>query len=222
MIVLAGLFFAGDLAVWHWSIAFTSVANSTLLANMAPLVVTVAAWLFFHERISGGFVGGLALALVGAVLLVQSGSGTGGHHLLGDALALSTAFFYAGYLLTVKDLRRTVGTARLMVASSAVSSVFLLALCLVQGEALWPHTARGWLMVLGLAWLAQVVGQGLIAHGMARLPASFSSVTLLLQPPAAAVLAWLLLGEALSWWQLAGGAAVLTGIVLARRASRTA
>ena len=221
MLVLAGLFFAADLAVWHWSIAYTSVANSTLLANMAPLVVTVVAWLFFHERISRGFVAGLVLALAGAVLLVQAGSGSGAHHLLGDALALSTAFFYAGYLLTVKDLRRTVGTARLMVVSSAVSAACLLAVSLVQGESLWPSTARGWLVVLGLAWLAQVVGQGLIAFGMARLPASFSSVSLLLQPPAAAVLAWLLLGESLSGWQLAGGAAVLAGIVWARRASRT-
>ena len=34
---LAGLFFAGDLAFWHWAIQFTSVANATLLANFAPI-----------------------------------------------------------------------------------------------------------------------------------------------------------------------------------------
>lgn len=35
-LTLAGVFFAGDLAFWHWSINLTSVANSTLLANAAP------------------------------------------------------------------------------------------------------------------------------------------------------------------------------------------
>ena len=35
----AGFFFAGDLAVWHWSIVLTSVANATLLANLAPIFV---------------------------------------------------------------------------------------------------------------------------------------------------------------------------------------
>ena len=39
---LAGLFFALDLGVWHWSIVWTSVANATLLANLAPIVVTLA------------------------------------------------------------------------------------------------------------------------------------------------------------------------------------
>ena len=86
-------------------------------------------------------------------------------------------------------------------------------------EPLFPVTLRGWLVVLGLAWVSQVAGQGLIAFGMAHLPASFSSVSLLVQPAAATVLAWALLSESLSWWQAAGGAAVLGGILLARRGS---
>ena len=40
---------AGDLAFWHWSIVLTSVANSTLLANCAPIFVTLAAWAFFRR-----------------------------------------------------------------------------------------------------------------------------------------------------------------------------
>ena len=40
-VTLAGLFFAGDLAFWHWSIGFTSVANSTLLVNLAPVFVAL-------------------------------------------------------------------------------------------------------------------------------------------------------------------------------------
>src|SRR5580692_6910653 len=40
-VALAGFCFAGDLASWHWSIRLTSVANSTLLANMAPLFVAL-------------------------------------------------------------------------------------------------------------------------------------------------------------------------------------
>src|SRR5262245_14598683 len=39
LLFAAGFFFAGDLAVWHWSIVLTSVANATLLANVAPIFV---------------------------------------------------------------------------------------------------------------------------------------------------------------------------------------
>ncbi len=50
LMMLTGFFFAGDLAVWHWSILLTSVAFATLLANVAPIFVTLTAWLFFRRR----------------------------------------------------------------------------------------------------------------------------------------------------------------------------
>lgn len=52
-LIAAGLFFAGDLAVWHWSIMLTSVTNATLLANWAPIFVTLAVWLLWGERPTG-------------------------------------------------------------------------------------------------------------------------------------------------------------------------
>jgi len=53
--------FAGDLAVWHWSIKLTLVANATLEANMSSLFVALFAWRFLVA---------LAVALFGTVLLV--------------------------------------------------------------------------------------------------------------------------------------------------------
>ena len=60
-------------------------------------------------------------------------------------------------------------------------------------------------------------GQGLIAFSLAWLPATFSPLTLLIQPVVAAVLAWMILGERLSGLQLVGGAIVIAGIMLAKR-----
>jgi len=56
---LAGAFFAGDLVVWHQSIRYTSVANATLLANLAPAFITLAAFLLFAEKVSPKFLLGL-------------------------------------------------------------------------------------------------------------------------------------------------------------------
>ncbi len=219
LLLASGMFFAFDLVCWHWSIRYTSVTNATFLANLAPIIVTVAAWLIFRERVTASFLAGMALSLVGAALLVRASLSFGGSHPLGDALGVLAAFFYAGYLLTAKGLRRTMGTARLMGWSTLVTSVVLLAVTVAAGESLFTSSARGWLVLLGLAWMSQVLGQGLIVYGLAHLPASFSSVGLLIQPVAAALLAWMLLGEALGAWQLAGGVAVLVGILVARRAT---
>ena len=219
-LVLSGLFFAADLACWHWSIAYTSVANATLLANGAPVFVTIAAWLLFGERITLRFLFAMALALSGAALLVRVSFDFGGTHPLGDVLGIVTAMFYAAYIISIKALRRTMSTAVLMSYSGAISALALCGLAVVAGESLWPATLRGWSILFLLAWVSQGAGQGLIAYGLAHLPASFSSVSLLLQPAAAAALAWMILGEALSGWQALGGAAVLLGVWLARRATR--
>src|SRR5439155_13021497 len=68
---LAGLFFTADLALWHWSLRMTSVTNSTLLTNIAPILVTIGALVWFHERITWVFVIGLLFAIAGGSLLVS-------------------------------------------------------------------------------------------------------------------------------------------------------
>src|SRR6185436_10491007 len=75
LLFAAGFAFAGDLGFWHLSIQFTSVANSTLLANLASIFVTLAAWLFLRQRPTGLFLAGLGAALVGVTLLVRTSVG---------------------------------------------------------------------------------------------------------------------------------------------------
>src|SRR5262245_37552955 len=70
MLIAAGLFFAGDLAVWHWSIMLTTVANATLLANLAPIFVTSAVWFFYGRRPNALFLAGLVAALAGTTTLL--------------------------------------------------------------------------------------------------------------------------------------------------------
>ncbi len=220
MAVLAGLFFAADLAVWHWSIRLTSVANATFLANLAPVAVTIGAWALLGERAKPVFFAGLLLSLAGASLLMGANLGGPGAVLVGDGLGMLTAVFYAGYQLCVKRLRDTQSTARIMLLSGAACAAVLLPVALAMGETILPQSLAGWGVLLGLALVCQFAGQSLITYAVAHLPASFSSVSLLLQPVAAAGFAWLLFGEALAALQWFGAAAVLAGIWLARRGTQ--
>ncbi len=218
LLLITGFFFAGDLAVWHWSIVLTSVANSTLLANLAPIFVTLAAWLFFRRSPSARFLAGLALAVAGSALLIGGSFSLQGTAPLGDALGVVTAMFYAGYQLAVKRVRETTSTAKLMVVSGVVTAVILLPIAWLSGEQLLPATAHGWWILVGLALVSQVAGQSLIAYAMAHLPATFSSVALLFQPVMATLFAWVLFGEILTPTAIVGGIAVLIGIRIAHQA----
>ena len=219
-ILAAGLFFALDLGVWHWSIVWTTVANSTLLANLASIFVTLMSWLVWKQRISRLFLIGMVTALAGMFVLVGPNFVAGGTRFAGDLLGALTAIFYGSYMLAIKVARDAgASTARIMAWSTTLSAIVLLPFAWLSPQPFWPASVGGWLAVLGLALVSQVLGQGLIAYAFAHLPASLSSVSLLIQPVMAAVFAWLLFGEAIGAVQFAGGAIVLAGIWIARRGS---
>ena len=215
--ILAGLFFAGDLAVWHWSIHFTSVTNSTLLANFAPVWVIVFGWLLFGQRVTRGFLVAMIVALAGVFLLVGPDFALSPRALFGDLLGGITAVFYAGYLLSIKVLRERLSTTSIMASSALVTLAALLPIALISDVRFVPKTPRGWWLVAGLALISHVGGQGLIAYALARLPAAVASVGLFVQPVTATLAAAALLGERISPLQICGMALVLAGVYAARR-----
>lgn len=219
-VALAGLFFAADLGCWHLSIKFTKVANATLLANFAPVFVTLFGWALFRLRPTRLFTLGLVLALAGAIVLMSGSLQLSRQFVTGDALGLITAIFYGSYILTVSRLRQGgQPVVRIMLGAALACSAALLPAALAMGERVLPPTPAAWAILVALALVSHVSGQGLITWALAHLPAAFSSVTLLLQPVLAAMFAWGLFGESLGALHLIGGLIVLAGITLARLGS---
>ncbi|NEX61373.1 DMT family transporter [Noviherbaspirillum galbum] len=220
-LVLAGIYFAGDMAIWHLSLHYTTVANATLLSNFAPIFIALWMWIAYRTRFARIFIVGMVLALIGAVMLVGPNAGGVEHanKLLGDGLGLASAVFYAAYQLVIKDARAEYSTARLMAWSTTVTGLVLLPLALMSPGAFLPDTTAGWLPLFALALVAQIGGQTVIAYAFAHLPANLSSVSLLIQPLTAAVAAWLIFGEAIGPIQMLGGALLLLGIYLSKKGS---
>ena len=226
LLALGGLLFTADLSIWHWSLQYTTVTNSTLLTNVAPIFVTIGARILFGDRIKLSFVIGMLLATSGATLLVRNSvitsadsTGTTGlfssKHLLGDVLSILAAVFYAGYLLAVKHLRKTFSTPTIMAWSGLASCAGFGTVAWLSGDVMAATTSKGWLVLLALALISHAGGQTLIAYGFGHLPASFSAVSLLWQPVVAAFVAWLVLDEKLTWLQGLGALIVLAGIAAA-------
>ncbi len=219
----AGVLFAIDLGVWHYAVRYTSVTNATVLSNTTPVVVTALAWLLFRERPSGAFLGGLVLALGGAFVMAAA-KGSGGHGtqpVLGDLLALGAALFYGGYFVVMRLQRREgVSTGALMLWTSVSAAPTLLIAALALREHIFPAGPGGWWACAGLG-LMHATGQGAIAWALGRLPASVTSVVVLVQPVAAAALGWSLLGEPVTLMQGLGAAVLLAGVVLAQRSALT-
>jgi drug/metabolite transporter (DMT)-like permease len=218
--VLAGVAFALDLAFWHYGIIYTSVSKATVLANLTPIVVTAAAWLFLHQKPAPLFLLAVALSVAGAATMaIAKGTGaTGPHPLLGDVLSFLTSGWYALYFFAMSAARQRQGTTQVMFWATLTGAPLMLLAAGALREPLVPLSTGGWLACLGLGAM-HAGGQGSIVWALGRLPAATVSVTVLVQPVVTTALGWLLFGEILSAWQAAGAALALTGVVLAQRSS---
>jgi drug/metabolite transporter (DMT)-like permease len=216
---LAGLFFALDLAFWNTSLNFTSAANSTLLGNTSTLWVSLGATILFGESLRRRFWTGMALALVGAAIIVGPDLYSHPNIGWGDLLAVGSSLFYAGYILATGRVRKGIGTLPFMWLSSAVGTLFLFGYVLAAGQPLGGFGLNQWLALLGLALISHVGGWMAINYALGHLPAPLTSVSLRAQPVITALLAVPLLGEPISAYQIGGGLFVLLGIYIVNRRS---
>jgi drug/metabolite transporter (DMT)-like permease len=213
-LALAGVFLAADLVCLHWSLRYTSVANSILFLNFAPFFVAGLSWIFYREAITISLTVSLAIAVFGMMALVGGQSAVSEQPLYGDFLAVLAGAFYGGYLFVIARCRRRLPTSTIMTRSSAWCAVALLPTTVAMGERLLPVSPRGGLVLFALAAITHAGGQGLIAYALRYLPAASSAATLMLQPVVAAVAAWAIFAEALGPRQILGAAIVLIGICL--------
>jgi drug/metabolite transporter (DMT)-like permease len=213
---VAGLFLAVDLVLWNHAIAEVGAGVATVLGNLQILFVAFAAWALFGERPDRRFLIFLPVVMAGVVLVsgMVGGDGGGTHPLAGIGYGLGTSVAYAVFLLI---LRRTSAStphvAGPLAEATAGAALGALLLGLVFGglQLRIGWSSLGWLLLLAL--LSQTLGWLLITSSLPRLPAAISSLTLLLQPAAAMLLAFLVLGERPSLIQIAGAVVVCTGVL---------
>jgi drug/metabolite transporter (DMT)-like permease len=219
-LVAGGVLFAADIAAWHPALLLTTISNATFIGNVSTIFVALGAWLIFRRRIGGLFILGMAVTLAGAALLMGVSFTLAASRVLGDALSLVAAVFYGGYFLIVAHLRPRLPTFTIVTWTSLVCAALLLPVALLNREILFPPTLLGWAPLLGISLLVHVGGQGAIAFAFAHLSPQFTALGTFIQPVAAAVFAWLLLGEHLGLAEIAGSAVILAGIWIAHRGSR--
>jgi drug/metabolite transporter (DMT)-like permease len=214
--LLAGVFFAGDLLLFHHAILLMGAGLATVLVNLQVVIVTVAAWLIWGERPGLAQVVAVPIALAGVVFIsgLLDAEPYGEDPLLGSLLAILTAVCYAGYLLLLRkgrDRRRAAGP---IFDSTVTCALTALAAGLIVGDfdPVPSLPSHAWLLLLALS--AQVGGQVMIATALPRLPAATTSLILLVQPVLATVIAMIVLSESPSPSQLLGVVLILGGVVL--------
>lgn len=213
--LLAGAFFAFDLASWHIGIERTRLANATLFGNSGAVILMIWGLIAARRAPSVQEGAGVAAALAGAAILLGRSLEISATTFIGDLFCLAAGLFYAFYLLPAQRARAALGQWTVLLLVSMIAAPMLLAMALAAGEPVMPGSA-GWTPVLVLALSSQVVGQGLLVYSLRHFPALLIGMALLTQPALAALVGWLAFGETLVPLDLAGMALVGTALVLSR------
>jgi drug/metabolite transporter (DMT)-like permease len=216
--LMAGIFTACDLGLWTTSLSFTTASNATLLGNTSPLWVALGTWLILKNKLSTAFWRGLAIALLGAALIMGTDFFLHPRFGIGDAMATFTGFFYAGYFLFTEKSRSTFDAISHIWLVGVGASASLFIINLVLHHPLSGFDTSTWLIFLASAIVSQLIGYMSLAYALGHLPASVVSPTMILQPVLTTVLAIPLLGEIPTIWQGIGGAIALVGIYMVNQA----
>lgn len=219
---MVGVVSATSLVLWAIALEHTSVAKCMLLSNLTPIFTSVGSWLCFGKRFDRRFLGGMAIALTGALLLGLDDLSSPEHGLTGDLYAITSAVFLGAYFLVVEQLRTWFSATTILLWRCAIAAVLLLPLVLLTEAQVFPTTVVAWLAVLGLGLVSEGLGQRLLADAMDRFSSSFISLFLLLEPIVSALFAWVFFTEGLNAITWMSFAVILVGIYLAQSSQATA
>lgn len=206
------------------------IGIALLIEYLAPILIALWAWAVFHEPVRRRIWIALVLALLGLSLVVEVWSGISLDG-LGVAAALCAAVAYAVYVLMAERAVGRRDPASLLCFGFGFAALFW---ALVQPVWLFPAgrldddvsllgrlsewSLPVWLLMLFVVVVGTMVTFLLVTAALRHISATRVAIIAMLEPVAAGVVAYAWLGESFGALQLAGGAVVLAGIVLAQTA----
>jgi drug/metabolite transporter (DMT)-like permease len=230
--LLSGALLALHFATWITSLQYTSVASSVVLVTTTPLWVALFSAPLLRERIPRLVLVGLIVALLGSSIVGIADSckitsdGLAcptlsefihGQAFLGDFLALSGAWFAAGYLMIGRKLRMHMSLPSYTFLVYGMAAVVLIMVVLVSRLPVSGYPPLTYLWLLALAVIPQLFGHSVFNWSLKYLPAAYVSISLLGEPIGSTILAYFLLGEVPNVIKLIGGGLILIGIYIASR-----
>jgi len=213
VLVLAG---GGQAAIAFVSLSalrFIPAATLTFLFYTYPAWVAVLAAVRGTERLTAWRVLALALSLAGITLMVGT-PGAGGLHPLGVLLALSSALLYAIYIPLIDRLGQGMPPAVTSTYAAAGAGVVLMAVAMAQGGFAVRFAAVGWGAIIVLAVVCTVLAFIAFLRGLAQIGPVRTAIVSTIEPFWSALLAGLVLGQAIGPRTLAGGLLIAAAVVV--------
>lgn len=218
-VIAAGFALALHFATWITSLAYTSIAASTVLVTTNPIWISVFSWIWFKEKITKTTIFGIFIAFLGGVFVAfgdNIGNSNYPNPLLGNFLALIGAVIVSLYFLLGREAQRKgLSTKHYITVAYSAAAVFLLPLPLLFGAKYTGYPDKVYLYVFLMAIFSQLIGHTSFNWAIRWISPILVTLAILFEPIGASWFGYLIFGEIPSNIVLLGGFIVLVGVAIA-------
>lgn len=188
---------------------YTTISAATLSYYFAPVIVTVASPLLFHERLTAKQVICFVMSTLGLVLIIGTGGGEETAGITGILFGLGAAVFYAAVILLNKFIKNVAGIQRTILQMLAAVVTLLPYVALSSGFNLNLLDGTGWACLLTVGLFHTGITYCLYFSALKDLTGQEAAILSYIDPLVAVIISVLLLGEPMTLMQLIGGALIL-------------
>lgn len=211
-IMVCGILFASDIAVWNISIQNSSATQATLLTNLSPIWVGVFSLLFLSFRPRKSFWLGTLIALIGMTIFVGVDTILNLQLDLAFFLGILSGVLYALYILVSKSVLEKLEVISFITYSMIFSTIFLFLINVAFGEQFFGFSNKAWISLFVQGIVCQLIAWLLISYSTQNMRATRVSLSLLSQAIFATILAAIFVNEKITGVQMIGSIIILAGI----------
>lgn len=188
---------------------YTTVSVATLSYYFAPVIVTAVCPILFREKLTGKQILCSAMSTLGLVLITGIGDGGSGSNFTGILFGLGAAVFYATVILLNKFIKNVDGIHRTLLQFLSAIAVLLPYVSITSGVTIGALNGRGWgnLLIVGLIHTG--VTYCMYFSSLKELPGQRAAILSYIDPLVAVLVSVTVLGEPMTFRQLAGGILIL-------------
>lgn len=211
-IIISGILFALDIAIWNASIKLSNPTQSTVIGNLAPLWIGLLLFLFAKNKPRKEFWIGALFALFGLFIFIGKDMFLNMSFDKGFILALISSILYALYMLASKKALEHSSIIQFMTYNMLVASISLFLIIAFLKVPLISYPISTWSIFIINALICQLLGWISINHAIQKLPAQRVSLSLLSQIIVTGFMAYIFLNDTINSRMLLGGLIIIFGI----------
>lgn len=218
LLMLSGLLLGLHFSTWISALEYTSVLATVVLGSTSPIFVLVFSIPFLKERVSRVVILGVAITFVGGILVALGGESglapTRQAPMLGNLLALVAAIAFALYLIIGRRIRRKLHVIPYITAVYGSAAILVALACLWSGESITGHSTEGYLWLLAVGLIPQLLGHSSFNYALGHLPVAYVGLVTRLEPVGSTLLAGFVLWEWPGLLALGGSVIIIIGVAI--------